>query len=209
VTTGRYLTIVGPDGVGKTTLRHGLLERLEPEVGVRSDRRGGPLVEMRKRAGERSGDAATASPAGRLLTTAKLFYLFADQWLRWLRDLRRWRAGGGWIILERGWWDLAVFPTRYRIIEPGRLHRWLGRLVPRPDLIVVLEADPATVVARKAELTSAEITRQSELWRSILPSWQPQLFLDSSRPLDLLVTQTLAAPEVSNETVDPTGDANG
>lgn len=209
MSTGRYVTIVGPDGVGKTTLRHGLLERLEPEVGVRSDRRGGPLVEMRKRSGQRSGDAATASAAGRLLSTAKLLYLFADQWMRWLSDLRRWRAGGGWIILERGWWDLAVFPTRYRMIQPGRLHRWLGRFVPRPDLIVVLEADPDMVVARKAELTSAEIARQSRLWRSILPAWQPQLFLDSSRPLDLLVTQTLAAQELCGEKVDPSGDTNG
>ena len=202
---GRYVTIVGPDGVGKTTFRLALLEQLEPVVEVRSDRRGGPLVEMRKRAGDRPVDASSGSSMGRLLSTAKLLYLFADQWLRWARELRRWRAGGGWIVVERGWWDLAVFPARYRMAPPGRLHRWLGRITPRPDLIIVLEADAATVVARKDELPATEVARQSQRWHEVLPEWQPRVYLDASLRVDRLVAEALAALGGAVPPAEPTG----
>jgi hypothetical protein len=108
---------------------------------------------------------------------------------------RRWIEGGGWVVTERGWWDIAVYPERYRVRRVGRLHRALGALPPHPDLILVLETDPGTVLARKDELSPDEIRRQAELWRSVLPRHQPRLYLDASEPVDTLTELALAAIE--------------
>jgi hypothetical protein len=73
------------------------------------------------------------------------------------------------IVGERGWWDLAVDPRRCRLRVSTALVRALGRLLPRADFVLVLEASAETIVARKSELAPAELTRQVQARRDVLP----------------------------------------
>ncbi|HWB87792.1 MAG TPA: hypothetical protein VG872_01115 [Acidimicrobiia bacterium] len=191
---GMYLMLVGPDGVGKTTLRQTLTRSLAEEHRVWSGRLSGPFTGSRRR---RAEPGRTRAGAGRwwIPSWVKVLYLYLDAWSRWMTWTRRWIEGGGWVVTERGWWDIAVYPERYRVRRVGRLHRALGALPPHPDLILVLETDPGTVLARKDELSPDEIRRQAELWRSVLPRHQPRLYLDASEPVDTLTELALAAIE--------------
>jgi thymidylate kinase len=58
-------------------------------------------------------------------------------------------------------------PLRYRYGGPSWVSRAACRLVPRPDLIVVLDAPTSVVRARKQEVTIAESERQSMAYRSL------------------------------------------
>jgi hypothetical protein len=89
-------------------------------------------------------------------------------------------------VFERGWWDIAVDPLRYGLNVPPRLVRALGRLLPRPDLALVLESSPHVLAARKNELSEQEILRQSAAWRDVLPRDIQRITLDASLPPERL-----------------------
>lgn len=119
------------------------------------------------RADTSRADPQARDPHGPLLSVAKLLVVLADFMLAHATVWRRARARGA-LILERGWQDMAVDPRRYRL-HPSvrRLVRVLGRLLPRPDIALVLTGDAEVLAHRKPELAWEEIARQSEEWRRV------------------------------------------
>jgi energy-coupling factor transporter ATP-binding protein EcfA2 len=195
---GRVILVVGPDGTGKSTL----CDRLETMVptGVpilRSTRPGvmpgrtvhdGPVTEPHK-----------GSPYPRVLSTAKVVFEAVDALLGWALVVRPVLRRDGYVILERGWWDLVVDPLRYRLSGVDGLVRILGRIMPRADLVVILAGDPIQVVDRKAELSVEETARQMSAWAAVLPPDQPLIQLDASLPPEVVAalawSQFCLAPE--------------
>jgi thymidylate kinase len=120
------------------------------------------------------------------LSWAKSVYLFVDYQLGWQLRVRPFVTRGGWVILERGWWDVAIDQRRYRIRSSGWLLRALGRLLPRPDLVIVLMAPAQTLLSRKAELSQAEFERQLKGWSTVLPRNLTRAFIDGTQsPADV------------------------
>jgi hypothetical protein len=120
---------------------------------------------------------------------AKVLYLFGESLVGWVVQAWPFTRRGGCLIIERGWWDLAVDPARYRLRPNTRLIRALGRLLPRSDLLIVLEGPPELLVSRKAEVSEPELGRQIRAWRECVPSRQPRVYLDVSLPLDDVVSR--------------------
>jgi thymidylate kinase len=198
---GHVLMIVGPDGTGKTTLCKALEQQISTRAPVRvlANRRGvEPLGLLPARAPRGSTSAPHRHPARPLpLSVAKVLYSFVDLYLGWLVKIRPFVRQGGWVVVERGWWDLLVDPLRYRL----RLPRWLGRTLaycmPRPSVVLVLEAPSEVITARKAQLSVPELARQMRAWREILPATQRRLYLDTSAPLqDVLQTISQAISDL-------------
>jgi hypothetical protein len=117
-----------------------------------------------------------------ILSLAKTGYLFLDFLLGWAFRVRPWVRRGGWVVLERGWWDIAVDPRRYRLRAPARTAWLLGRFLPAPDLTVVLEAPDTVLLSRKRELPAEELGRQRDAWRNGLPGGARPVYLDASLP---------------------------
>lgn len=64
------------------------------------------------------------------------------------------RLAGHVVVVETSPYDVFV---KYGMPERPRLERLLAPLLPRPTLLLVLRASPAAIVARKPELTAAEV----------------------------------------------------
>ncbi len=146
----------------------------------------------------RGGSSTDASqphaqiPYPRCASEAKVLALFGDSLVGWLCSGRPFVRRGGFLIIERGWWDLAVDPARYRLRPSVGLVRVLGRLLPASDLLVVLEGPAELLARRKDECTEEELARQVGAWRKIVPRRQRSLYLDVSLPLADVVSRATA-----------------
>lgn len=159
--------VVGPDGAGKSTL----IDELERQTGqpiARAHSRPG-LVAGRHTQGDPVTNPHAERPRGHAVSLFKLGVLLLDTvvgtWLRWRPIARK-----GLLVVERGWYDMAIDPRRYRL--PARLVplvTWVGRLVPKADVTVLLSGDPTAFHERKPEIGSDEVLRQLRGWQQMAP----------------------------------------
>lgn len=177
------MVIAGPDGSGKSSLVTAMKRSISDRPVEYAWTRVGSLP--RRAAG--SGDEARPHDVHLYPTAAswlKVLYVFFDNWVGWFRHVRPMKRAGTLLLIDRGWWDMAVDQRRYKLRRSAWLVRVLGRIVPRPDVVVILHASPETILQRKAELDVGEIRRQLQAWRSVLPPGIPREVLDVDGPLD-------------------------
>lgn len=189
---GLVIVLAGPDGAGKTAL----LERLRSEVltgDVRVIHHRPGVVPARTRHEGPVTEPHAWAPYGRAASMAKLALVHADWWLGWWSRVVPHVRGGGTVVIERGWWDIAVDARRYRLDVPVAAVRALGRLLPRPDVTLVLHAPADVLVARKAELSPEEVTRQITAWRSLPGDVLRARPVDVAAPLDEVVLSAARA----------------
>jgi len=185
---GQVVVITGPDGSGKSAVADALATGMLAPGLARFHHRPGVLPAKTVHDGPVT-QPHQHRPYSRWQSLAKLAYLFCDFQLGWFLRIRPVVRRGGNVIMERGWWDLLVDQRRYRLDVPPSLIRLLGRLLPRPDLTVVLTGAAASLLARKAELPEPELQRQLDAWSAL-----PAKVLRSVR-----VDVTPALPEVVRE----------
>ena len=196
--SGLFVLLVGPDGSGKSTLSAcipGACHKLFRRAACFHSRPG-VLPRPGWLLGRKKADASqphAQEPHGRVASSALLAYHWLDFLLAgWLR-VRPLRIRTGLVVVERGWWDLGVDQRRYRLDVPVQLVRALGKLLPQPDLILMLEAPAETLVSRKPELPEDELERQMALWPSMLPKGVQGLALDASAPPQEMALQAREA----------------
>jgi thymidylate kinase len=185
--SGGVIVVAGPDGAGKSSLCDAITSELFAGVSVlRLHHRPGFLPYSSRTKGPVTEPHAEP-PYKAPLSLLKSLYIFCDFLAGWHLRIRPHTRRGGWVLLERGWWDLTVDPRRYRLRETPRLISLLGRFLPKADLTVILEAPPDLLLQRKQELPADELARQARSWRSSLPGDARVVYLDASQPIQQLV----------------------
>ena len=195
--SGVIVEVVGPDGSGKSTLAGAL-----PDACYRLFRRSAHfhwrphLLPAPGRVVGRDSDSTAPHarpPRSRPLSVVFLMYYWLDfvvgGWFRY----RALKSRSALVVIERGWGDIAVDPRRYRLDVSTGLVKALGKLVPGPDLTIFLEAPAAVTLARKQELTEAEIELQNGRWRQFLEERPNVEFIDAADPAEQLVGEARAS----------------
>lgn len=194
---GRFIVIAGSDGAGKTTLS----ERLAAAVPD-----GRPVRRLHHRIGVLPGREAARRPTTTphaqpvypaWLAVVKVAHLAVDQLWGWISVVRPFLRSGGWVIMDRGWRDLVVDPRRYRLPDSVALAEAFARLLPQPDLTVVLDAPEGAIRQRKGELPAAEVQRQRAAWLAVSHRDPRVLVLDATAPVAANVDAILGAREVA------------
>jgi len=203
---GLIITVAGPDGSGETSFCEALIAGVLRGENVRKihHRFTGLPVRGGRTTDTSQPHAQTAYP--RAVSEAKVLALFAESLVGMLGSARPFVRRGGFLVIERGWWDLTVDPARYRLRPHVGLVRMLGRLLPTSDLLVVLEGRAALLATRKDECSEEELARQVDAWRTVVPARQRTLYVDVSLPLADVVERATAevlrlAPSLSRRTM--------
>jgi thymidylate kinase len=159
--TGVFMVILGPDGVGKSTLVKLLIEQLGPAFRRRRVFHFRPmLIAPQDETKILTTDPHAVSPRGSLGSAMRLLGFFLDYWLGYLLLIRPLVARSGLVVFDRYFNDILVDPKRYRYAGPAWLPRRLIRLVPTPDLpFLILDAEDEVILSRKQELDPSELSR--------------------------------------------------
>jgi hypothetical protein len=197
--TGLLVFVVGPDGAGKSELAAGL-ERSAAGAFRRvahlhfRPHLVPPPSHILKREYEPGTDPHARSPSSPLGSLVRVAYLCVDTALAAVPKLYLPRVRSTLIVIERGWLDLAVDPERYRISLPQRTLRLALGLLPRPDLVLHLDASADVICSRKLELERAEVEHQLVAWRALAAAHADRFVtLDASAPRKQVLSSALAA----------------
>lgn len=195
--TGGWIAFIGPDGCGKSLvisvirqqfaqafrevqcfhLRPQLLRRKTNAIGVVTDPHGQPA-------------------RGLLASVAKVFYFAADYSLGYLFLIAPALRLTQLIIFDRYIYDLLVDSKRVRYGGPAWLLRLAARLVPRPDLIILLDAPAEVLWSRKQEVPFDEVVRQRAAYVQLASTLPSTIVVNAAQPppdvihdvLDVLIT---------------------
>lgn len=183
---GLHIVILGPDGVGKSTL---IAQLRLPCFQRMTQFHFRPGLLGKKPAGVITQPHAQP-PRSRLSSLAKTLYYFADHWLGYLGKIFPAKVRRELVVFDRSFEDVLVDPRRYRLSAGSGFARFLKRLLPPPDLTFVLDAEPELVHARKPELGIAELRRQREFLRQ-LASRTPRCVIISAAETPAQVARTV------------------
>jgi len=187
--TGLFVVVLGPDGVGKTTLIEHLTRIAAPPFRRHKVFHLRPTLLWRRRRIGPVTDPHGQPLRSRLGSVAKLFALLPDYWLGYALLVRPLLARSGLVVFDRYFHDLLVDPRRYRYAGPMWLARLFSRIIPGPDLLLLLDAQERVILSRKREVVIDELRRQREAYHNLTDSLDGGVLIDADRELDT----TLAA----------------
>jgi thymidylate kinase len=199
--TGLAVAVLGPDGSGKSAVCSALASASRavlPFTAVSVQHlyeRALPRLSELKKGRMRRTPAAPATvhdPHGKrahnlLVSLLTLTYSTVDQWLsRWL--FGRARLGGNKLLVhDRYMIEIVVDPKRFRYGGPRSLGGVFCRLTPPLDLVILLDAPPEVLQARKQEVPFAETSRQRETYRALIGSMPNGRIVKADRPLEQVI----------------------
>jgi hypothetical protein len=147
---GLHVVLLGPDGVGKSTVVDALRAELAPAfAGVAVQAVAPALSQLRDgsyrtRATHhehaRAANPHGLPPHGLATSIVKAAYWLVYYGLGHQLFVRPVLAHGGLVLRHRHLVDALVDPRRYRYSGPAWLVRALLRIVPKPDLVILLDA---------------------------------------------------------------------
>jgi thymidylate kinase len=188
---GMRVALLGPDGAGKSTLIADLAERLPLPTrtfylglyGVQAERR----------------SAAKLSRVVLLRRIVRLWRAYVAGWYH--------RYGGRLVLYDRHGYE-ALMPARSGHTSSRRriLRLLVGRLAPRPELVVLLDAPSEVLRARKPEHTIRELDGQRRRYRYLAQRVPATLVVDTAAGTESVRRQLAKAiwRRLAGDIADPT-----
>jgi dTMP kinase len=199
---GRFITLEGGEGAGKSTLAHGLAEALRAsrEVVVTREPGGAPGADaIRKLLVEGDANRWTAMEEALLFAAARLNHL--------IHTVRPALARSAWVVCDRYYDSTRAYQVAAGGLSPDALDT-LNALIeaPAPDLTLVLDLDPANGLGRskgqdagedRFEKKSAAFHQRVRAEFLAIAAREPDrcVVIDAGRTKEAVLAQSLAAVE--------------
>ena len=166
--TGLFVAVLGPDGAGKSTLATGLMDSTRGAFRRYRVFHWRPMLVGKSKSAGPVTDPHGQPPRSNLVSTLKLVAYVVDYAVGYWMVIRPLAARSGFVVFDRYYQDLLTDPRRFRYSGSAWLVHVLSRIVPCPDLVLLLDAPPAVTLARKREVEPAEARRQRRSYLSLV-----------------------------------------
>jgi thymidylate kinase len=184
--TGLEVVILGPDGAGKSSVVQAAREQLGEAFARTACRRFPPALLsrlLRQPEPPPEKNPHGSPPRSWLASVVRAVgywfgYCGPGYWVTVHLGLAR----STLVLHDRHLVDVLVDPLRYRYGGPAWLPRLLFRLVPKPDLVILLDAPAEVLHSRKQEVPFEETVRQREAYLALVGSMRNGHVVDADRP---------------------------
>ncbi len=182
--TGGWIAIIGPDGCGKSSIIDVI--RHQYTFAFRAVQ----CFHMRPKLLRRKAqtDAAVMNPHGQpprgsIASIAKAFFLIADYFLGYMFRVVPALGRTHLVIFDRYVYDLLVDSKRVRYGGPRWLLRLVALVVPRPDLVILLDAPAEVLWSRKQEVVFEEVVRQRNAYLQVVSKLPSAIVVNAAQPV--------------------------
>lgn len=185
---GVFVVIVGPDGVGKTTLADRIIGgwsgsaayfHFLPSKGSPIASRPDPMALPTKPKPPKYGS--------RGMGWVRLARNLVRFWIAYLVRIRPLVQSGVLVVADRWAYGYIGQPHALRFYGPPLLARLAMHFFPRPDLVINLTAPVEVIASRKDELSAAEIRDELGRWVQVGPGRRVEL--DASQTVEDLAEE--------------------
>ena len=201
-----FVALVGPDGCGKTTIADAIVAHFDhrPLCGLmrihshfpgairlrdiyrRVLRLFGKKIEFAPEPEAGTKGIGMKPPLGR--ARSMLYVLYYGIGLAFGRiALFRWRTFSGLLLADRYYYD--YYYMRGHMNCPKWWKDFVGLIVPKPDMVFVLERPAEEIYRQKPELEVEEIKRQQQAIRNCLGRSKRARFIDAGNGIEATVKQ--------------------
>jgi thymidylate kinase len=186
--TGGWIAFIGPDGCGKSLVIEAIRRQFSQTFrDVRCFHLRPAFLHFKSNAEGLVTDPHGKPPRGRIASVIKIFYFVADYFLGYLFQLVPAMIRTHLIIFDRYIDDLLVDSKRVRYSGPQWLLQLAARIVPRPDLVVLLDAPAEVLWSRKQEVPFKEVVRQRDAYLSMAHNRPSILVINAAQPVSGVV----------------------
>jgi len=192
--TGGWIAFMGPDGCGKSSVIQAITAEFAPAFSGVNPFHMTPKLLRKGNPALRDVTAPHGQPPrGLAASIAKVFYYIADYALGYLLRIRPAMLRTRLVVFDRYFYDLLVDNKRVRYGGPTWLLRFAARLIPRPELVLLLDASPEVLWSRKQEVPFEEVVRQQMSFRKLIEQLPSAVVINASQPLPGVIHDTAAA----------------
>jgi thymidylate kinase len=186
--TGLFVVVRGPDGVGKSTVIGHVLPMVSPAFRRYRLFHWRPNLLLRRTAPTDTSRPHSCPPRASWWSVAKLLGYVLDYWAGYLLVIRPLLAKSTLVVFDRYFDDILIDAKRYRYGGPLWVARILYLLIPKPDMVLTLDAPPEVVLGRKQEVTLQEVRRQRLLYCESRTGNSKHCVLDASAATEHVAT---------------------
>jgi thymidylate kinase len=183
---GLSVVMLGPDGAGKSSAVEALPARLSHVFSGSKCWGFAPPLHRLIRRGPRSTDQPHALPPRGGVASV----LRAGYWLVYAIGsdvvLRLVTVRATLVLFDRHFVDVLVDTKRYRYGGPKWLLQFIWRCIPKPDLIILLDAPAGVLHERKQEVPFEETVAQRNAYLTLVSSLRNSHVVDARQSRDLV-----------------------
>ena len=183
---GYHIVFLGPDGVGKSTIIEQVRDAIAPAFLNTSYHTFAPSLIPHKFQPEKPTPHAFP-PRGKAASFVKAAWWSVCYTAGYVATIHPDRVRGVFAMNHRYLLDAIVDPKRYRYSGPTGLLRMIWAIAPKPDMVVLLNAPPEVIQARKKEVAFEETARQCREYNDLISGMPYGVIINANRPIDEVV----------------------
>lgn len=187
VPTGVHVVLLGADGSGKSATAAALGDGLAPAFRRVASKHLAPALFRRASGMPAVTNPHSGHPRSLAGSIAKAVYWALDYGLGYHAKVRPALARSTLVLFDRYLVDALIDPRRYRYGGPRWVLQLVWSLVPKPDLVILLDAPAEVLRARKQEVSLRETERQQRAYRELVETLPNGHVVDAAQPLDRVV----------------------